>query len=366
MIKAPVAWRVLGCAFALLLAVQGCSEAPQGGQSRGPGGKGPPPPPVVAVAPVQDHEFVQAIEAVGTAFARENVTITANVTERVKRLNFSDGAYVTRGQILVELAAAEEGADLDQARAQLREADLQLKRVQSLARDGFASRSRLDEQIAERDGLRAQVDSLSARIADRVIRAPFSGVVGLRRVSPGMVATMGTPILELSDLSLIKLDFSIPETSLGALRAGQEIRAQAAAFPGEAFAGRVETIDPQIDPVTRAAQVRALIPNPTARLKPGMLMTVQIVQSVRRAPALPERAIIGLRDESAVLVYDSGSKTVRRLRVTLGQRDPGYVEIRSELPPGAQIVVDGVEKAQDGQTVTLTTEAGMRPAVAQR
>jgi len=328
----------------------------------GPAGGKAEKAPVVRVEPVGVRRFVTAVEAVGTAYAREQVVISTNVTERVGTLRVADGARVRKGDVLVELSRAEETADMAQARARLREADLQLERIRSLAGQGFASRARLDEQRAQRDALRAEVDSLEARIADRVIRAPFSGILGLRRVSQGMVAEAGTPILELSDISVIKLDFTVPETALAAIHVGQTLHARAAAFGDTVFDGRIESIDPQIDPVTRAAQVRALIPNADGRLLPGMLLTVDVVRSQKTAPAVPERAVLALRDESSVYVYRPQSRTVARQTITLGERQPGYIEVAGGLAPGTPVVVDGVNNIEDGQSVRLADKSA--PAAA--
>jgi membrane fusion protein, multidrug efflux system len=343
----------------LLLALAACGGSdggPQGkgGEGRGGGGGGDkkPPTPTVTVAPVANHEFVDALEAVGTARAIESVTISANVTERIKRLNFSDGQYVRKGAVLVELSASQEQADLSGARARLTQAQAQLDRQVSLLRDGWTTQSRVDEALAARDGARAAVEAISADISDRVIRAPFSGIIGLRDVSSGLVAGSSTAILELSDISTIRLDFTIPETSLAAVTVGQEVIGTSAAYAGERFTGRITAIDPQIDPVSRAATVRASLPNPQGRLKPGMLLAVQAVRSKRSALAVPEQAVVGNRDERSVFVVE-GDKTVSQTKVTIGAREPGLVEITGGLAAGTPIVVDGALKVRDGGTIKV-------------
>jgi membrane fusion protein, multidrug efflux system len=323
-------------------------------QAKDGGGKGDKKPtPTVTVAPVMVHEFVDALEAVGTARAIDSVIISANVTERIKRLNFRDGQFVRKGTTLVELSANQETADLAGSRARLKQAQAQLERLRPLLKDGFVTQSRMDEAQAARDSAQAAVDNIKAQISDRIIRAPFSGVVGLRNVSSGLVAGSATPILELSDISTIRLDFTLPEITLAAVTVGQEVIGKAAAFDGERFSGRITAIDPQIDPVTRAATVRASLSNRDGRLKPGMLLVVQAVRSKRRALAVPEQAVIGNGSEFSVFALEADGETVRQTRVTIGAREPGLVEITGGLPEGTRIIIDGALKVRDGGKVKV-------------
>lgn len=299
------------------------------------------------------RRFVDRIEAVGTGYARESVVISANVTERVKALHFHDGQSVTKGQVLAELSLSEESADLAQARARLKEAELQLERVRQLAERGFATRASLDQRTAERDAAAATVQSIQARIEDRIIRAPFSGIAGLRNVSPGLIVTAGTPLVEISDISTIKLDFTIPEAYLSQVDVGQEVEARVSAFDNEMFSGRITAIDPQVDPVTRAVKVRALIDNPRLKLRPGMLMTVGIIRKQREALSVPELAIVAEGREKFVYVVNPDGKTVSRTRILTGERQPGYVEVTAGLQPGDLVVSEGVVKLRDGAPVKI-------------
>jgi membrane fusion protein, multidrug efflux system len=330
-----------------------------GRNAQRPGGEKDKPASITA-AYVTPHDFVDALEAVGTAYARESVTLTADVTDRIKALRFQDGQYVRKGQILVELAQAEENANLSQARARLKETESQLARVQSLVKDGYATRARLEEQTATRDSARGEVASLEARVQDRFIRAPFDGVVGLRRISEGLMASSSTPILELSDTSQIKLDFAVPETALSAVRRGQNIQAIAAAYPDDRFAGQIDAIDPRIDPVTRAVSLRARIPNASGRLKPGMLLTVKIEQSRRSSLAVPEQAIVAEGDLKFIYKIDAAQKAVERVAVTTGAREPGLVEITGGIAAGAMIVVDGTVKLRDGAKIEISQTGGQK------
>ena len=316
------------------------------------------PPPLVQAAPATRHLFIDVIEAVGTAHANEQVIISSNVTERVERVLFDDGMAVTRGQLLAVLSQAQETAQLNGALAAELQAAAQYDRIDRLFERGFATRAQLDLQLAAAERARADAAQARAAIGDRMIRAPFSGRTGLRTISAGAVVQAGTPLVTVSDLSRIKLDFTVPETQLAALAAGQEIEASAAAFPGETFRGRIATIDPVIDPSSRAVMVRAILPNPGTRLKPGMLLAVRIRRGERVADAVPELAAIGNGEERSVFVLGPGN-VARSVTVTTGLRDGGLIEVNG-LPRGARVITEGILKVTEGMEVRLPERRGER------
>jgi membrane fusion protein (multidrug efflux system) len=332
-----------------LLALAACGGG--GDAGKGPGGRGGGgQAPSIVAATVQPMAFADRIEAVGTAYARESTTIASTVTERIVRLNFTDGEYVRRGQVIAELSRSEQAAGLNEAQARLTEAQQQLNRLRQLQNRGFATNARVDEQVALVNAARAQAGQAQAQIGDRVIRAPFSGVVGLRRISTGATVSPGTEIATISDLSQIKLDFSLPEVFLSSMRNGQAIEAQAAAYPGETFRGSVESIEPTVDPITRSVTVRAVLPNPEARLKPGMLLTVNVLANPRTALAVPELAIVPERDRSFVYKID-GESTALKTPIEVGVRQEGMVEVKRGLAAGDRIVAEGTIKVRDGGKV---------------
>lgn len=336
--------RALGpVSLALLLAACG-GTAPSG--PSGGGGR----PAEVVLHTVQALPWRDSIEALGTARANESVTITAKVTETVARVNFRDGDLAEAGQVLVDLTGQAEVAQLEEARAALKEAQQQLDRQQGLVEAGTIARSQLDTQVAARDSARARMDAIRARLADRVITAPFDGVLGFRQVSPGTLVTPGTAIATLDDISVIKLDFSVPETFFGALAAGQEIRARSAAWPGQDFAGVVRTIDSRIDPVTRTVQVRAEVPNPERKLRPGMLLTVQLYRPERQALVIPELALMQVGSTAFVYRVDEAGM-VQQVNVRPGARRRGEVEVLEGLAEGERIVLEGMVKVRPGAKV---------------
>ncbi|CCW19481.1 hypothetical protein EBBID32_38480 [Sphingobium indicum BiD32] len=323
------------------------------------GDKAPKPRPaaLVEAAPIATADFADTLDAVGTALANEQVILSAPVTERVTSINFADGGYVAKGQVIATMAIAQEQAELAAAQAQALQAGQQLQRVQALKARGFATAALLDQQLALANAAKASADQSRAAISDRVIRAPFGGWVSLRTVSPGAIVTAGTAIATVSDISRIKLDFTVPETRLSTIRAGQAIRAVSAAWPDRPFTGTIATIDPVIDPATRAVRVRAILPNPDRALKPGMLLTVNVVSRQRRSLALPELAVIGDGEEQFVFVVED--RKVKRVKVDTGIRQNGLVEILGGVKAGQMVVTDGVVKLSDGAPVRL---AGDKPA----
>lgn len=345
----------LAAAFLAALAACGSPEAGGGERNR--------QPPLVQTEPATTIRFVERIEAIGTARANEQVTLAAPVTERIMRLNFDDGGYVQRGQTIAVLAQGQESAQLSEAQARARQAGQQLQRIEALRNRGFATKSSLDEQVALAGEARAQAAEARASIGDRVITAPFAGWVSLRTISPGAVVSAGTEIATISDISRIKLDFSVPETMLAAIEPGLGIEARAAAFPDQPFRGTIDTIDPVINPNTRAVTVRAILPNPDRKLKPGMLLTVAVERAPRMSLSVPELAVVGEGENRFVYAVGQDA-TARRVQVRTGMRSGGRVEVLEGLKPGQRVVAEGVVKLTDGMKVRLAGagNAAARPS----
>ncbi|MBW2268139.1 MAG: efflux RND transporter periplasmic adaptor subunit [Deltaproteobacteria bacterium] len=307
--------------------------------------------PVVAVT-IDRHEFSDRIEAVGTARAKESVVITAQVTDTVVTVNFEDGQTVEAGDLLVGLTSAEESAQLAEAHANYTEAKRQHARVEELFAGASESRARLDEQLAARDAARARLRELEARLADRLIRAPFGGILGLRGVSPGTLLRPGDPITTLDDIDVIKLDFTVPESFLSALQTGLEVQAASTAYPGQSFAGIVTGVDTRIHPRTRAVTVRAELPNQGHRLRPGMLLTVDLETRRTLSPAVPEQALMSLAEQQFVVLVEQEDRA-RRVEVAIGRRLPGLIEILSGVAAGDRVIVEGVDRTRSGELVRL-------------
>lgn len=320
------------------------------------GGAGAKPLPVIVASAYVD-EFVDEVEAIGTLRANETVTLASTVTETVTAVNFEDGQRVKKGDILIEMTSAEEKALLDQQRALLNESAKQLERTRDLAKNGAASGTILDERQREYSAAKAGMAALQSRLEDHIIVAPFDGVVGLRNISVGALLQPATKITTLDDDSVMKLDFSVPSIFLPTLKPGVSIVATADGFQ-EKFSGTVASIDSQIDPVTRAVMVRALIPNPEGVLKPGLLMKVNLLKNPRDAIVIPENAIVPEARKHFVFVVDESQSPAKaeRREIKIGARRPGEVEAVSGLKAGEKVIAHGTMLVRPGAPVSITAE----------
>lgn len=317
--------------------------------SGAPGDKTPAPVAVISTV-VTAQPWRDSIEALGTARANESVTIAAKVNETVQRVHFDSGDYVEAGAVLVELSGRVELAELEEARAQFRETERDLERSRQLAERKLIPTSEIDAKVTARDAARARMDAIRARLSDRVITAPFDGVLGLRQVSPGTLLRAGDTITTLDDISIIKLDFTVPESFLSVLVPGLRVSARSVAWPDSEFVGQVQSVDSRVDPVTRAVTVRAQIINNERKLRPGMLLSVLVEQAPRTALVLPELALVHVGPQVFVFRIDANS-IVQQVPVSIGARRRGEVEITDGLHEGDRVVVEGTVKMRPGLRV---------------
>lgn len=339
-------------------AVFGGGSAPsapaQGGGGPGGGRGGGGPTSVVAVA-AEMHTFTDGLQAIGTAQARESIVLTPKVADTIRRLRFESGDRVRAGQVLVEMSSVEQAADMAEARASNQAAQEDLRRTQELFNRGFASQARLDTVQAAADAAAARLNAGGSRIADRTIRAPFAGVVGLRLASPGQYVRPGDQIGTLDDTSEIKLDFTVTETQIARIVQGVTLVARTAAYPDRTFTGTIANVDSRVDPATRTVRVRAMLPNEDGTLRPGMLMTVDVQSNPREALAIPEIAILDQIDGAYVyrVVAREGGQSVELARIRAGQRASGMAEVLEGLSAGDQVITEGVQSLRPGQPVQL-------------
>ena len=308
--------------------------------------------------PVVRRDIADTIEAVGTTQANESITVTAKVTDTVSAVRFSDGEFVQADEILVELTDSEQQALLREAEADVEDAQTQLKRLEDLLTRQSIPASEVDIARARYNGTRARYQSILARLEDRLIRAPFVGMLGFREVSPGTLVSPGTVITTLDDVSVIKLDFSVAEVYLGALSSGLELVAASAAFPGYKFSAQVQTVGTRIDPVTRTATVRAYIVNDELKLRPGMLMVIQLNINPRSALMVPEAALLQETDQAYVYVVDENNRAQQRY-IQTGQTQDGWVEVLSGLSQDQWVITEGTIKMRpNAQVLVKDNEAG--------
>ena len=340
-------WRAAAVGmFAAIMAVGVLpAEAQRGGQG----------PASVFTAPVQETEFSMHIEALGTLEARESVDLTLNVADRVTAIYFDDGDRVKQGKTLLSLAQGEQAALVDAAEATANEARQRYERTRQLAKEHTVSQSALDEAERDLNAAEAQLRAVQSRQKDRVLVAPFDGVLGFRMVSVGSYVRAGDVVAELIDDSQMKLDFSVPSIYLRSVRKGTAVQAETDDLPGMQFDGKVDTVGASIDPVTRSIRVRAILPNPDRVLKAGMFMKVTLLASPRRSLAIPEEAIEPVGPNSFVyaVVEKNGQLVAERRQIEVGLRQDGRVEVLGGLEAGDTIVTDGLIRVRDGAPVIV-------------
>jgi membrane fusion protein (multidrug efflux system) len=333
-----------------------------GSPAPGPGGGGRSnSPTLVTTVSVREERVEQNLEALGTARANESVDISSKTSNIVTAVRFRDGERVRQGQVLVQLDDATARADVAAAQATLTESETQYERARELLSTQAVSKSQFDQLEATLKANRARLQAAQARLEDTVIRAPFSGRVGLRRVSVGTLISPGDVITTLDDTSVIKLDFSVPENFVATLREGLAVRATAPAYPGRSFAGKVASIDSRVDINTRSVTVRALLTNEDGALKSGMFLNVALAKDDREAIVIPEEALTPEAEKQFVFVVADGRAQRREVRI--GGRRPGSVEIISGLDAGDSVVVEGTQKIRDGSPVSATERVVDAPSI---
>jgi membrane fusion protein, multidrug efflux system len=334
-----------------------------GGGPGGPGGRGAQE---VAEIRVIDRAFSDSFEVLGVARGRRSVDITSSTTELITRVFFSDGQRVAAGAPLVELRADEQDAGIIEAEARLRQARRDMERWASLAERGIAPRVTAEQARTDFETAEAALEGAQARRGERMIRAPFAGVLGLTTVTPGTLVNPGTVIATLDDISVVRVDFQVPERYLPRLRPGVASTARAEAYPGREFSGRIADLDTRIDPQTRALTARAEFPNPDLSIRPGMSMRVSVAQGERSAPAVPEAAV--QYEGSGAFVYriasDGERSTAQRIEVQAGVVEAGMVEIIQGLDVGDRVISSGLNRIQPGAAVQVAQTAGA-PAASQ-
>ena len=298
--------------------------------------------------------FADAVTAVGTARARQAVDLMAEAGGRVARIAFQPGDRVEAGTVLLELDDRAEQADLKAAEATLAEAEAAFGRQQSLNRSGSASDAAF--QTARAALLRAEAERDRALVAleDRSLRAPFAGIIGLSDLVEGQMIDPATPVATLDDLSVIEVDFSVPETLLPRLTRGQRAELTSAAWPGRVFMGEISRIDSRVNAATRSLALRAEIPNGDRALAGGMFLQVRLVLDERQRLAIPENALRVEGDRTLVMVAEGA--TARQVEIVTGQQQDGLVEVVSGLPPSARVIVTNLHRLSDGAPIEAVAQ----------
>lgn len=327
----------------------------------GPGGGGPRGLTGVEVAKVDRRPVAEEAVAVGSLRANESVTLRSEVSGRIERVGFTDGARVQRGAVLVSLDASVTAAEVEQTRAELALARANFDRTSELAQRNFVSQSAKDQAAANLKVQEARLKLAEARLAKADIRAPFSGVMGLRNVSPGDFVKDGADLAVLEDISTMKVDLRLPERYFGRIQPGQTVMLSFDSLPGKTFRATLRAIDAQIDANGRSLLARGTLANPDGALRTGMFARGRVVlRENPQALTVPEEAIIAQGAESVVWKVDGGKAL--RVKVETGLRRDARVEILSGLAFGDQVVTAGQLRLQrDGQDVRIIDPTARRP-----
>jgi len=309
----------------------------------------------VFVQTLQTHEFESRIEALGTLAPKEQVNLTLNAADRVASLYFTDGQRVKKGQVLLRLAQREQRALVEAEEARVAEARQQLARMNRLIASKAVSQAEVDDARGTLDSAIAQKDAVLSRQKDRVLVAPFDGVLGFRQVSVGSFVQPGNVVARLVDDSEMNLEFDVPSTFLRLLNTTSEIVTTTDDLPGRIFAGTITSVDNAIDPVTRAVTVRATLPNADRVLVSGMFMTVTVKADPRTVPAVPEEAVQPVGPRNFIYVVETQGDTLiaKRKEIQIGTFQDGLIEIKSGVTSGERIVVEGLLQVRDGAPVKI-------------
>jgi len=338
-------------------------EAPPAGAP----GRGGPPPASVFVEPVRAQAFANRVEAIGTLEANERADLTLSASDRVTAVYFEDGERVKAGKTLISLAQREQSALVEAAEATLAQANQELSRLEPLAAQGAVSQAELELARRNANAAAAQLRAVQSRQRDRVLVAPFDGVLGFRRVSVGSFVGPGDVVATLIDDSVMRLDFAVPSVFLGSLKPGLIIEARSSDVPGATYEGTVDSINNSIDPVTRSVRVRAMVPNEDRQLKAGMFVAVALLAQPREALSVPESALQPLGPETFVWTVSDGAAgpVANRVNIEVGLRQEGRVEVVAGLEAGQRVVTEGALRLREGANIIVRDQSILKPSVAE-
>jgi membrane fusion protein (multidrug efflux system) len=331
-----------------------------------------PPPEAVTSIVVKREQWPSTTAVIGTMEAVHGVMVSADLPGAVAKINFDSGKAVREGDVLVELDTRQERAQLAALEAQRDLAKVNFGRMQELVKEGVISRMEYDQATAQQRQTEANVGEIRATIARKTIRAPFTGVLGIRKVNLGQYLSAGSAIVQLQSLNPIYVNFGLPQQALGEVHVGRSLRVTSEDLVGKAFTGRVTALDSVVDQATRNVQVQATLANPEGKLHPGMFVQVEVVHGENRPViTLPASAISYAPYGDSVFVItdlkDPKGQTYRGVRqqfVKLEGSKGDQVAVVSGLNPGDEVVTSGVFKLRNGAAVQVNNKVqpGNSPA----
>lgn len=349
--------------LAIAFTAGACSKKQDGGEQAagGPPGGGMPPLPV-ETATIKSESLAAGLQTVGSLRADESVVVRPEIAGRIQRIHFSEGGRVAAGQPLFTLDGSLAQASLNEAAANLENSRRNANRTEQLSKEKLVAQSDYDRARATLGVDQARAASARTTLDKMMLRAPFSGVVGLRNVSVGEYVNVGQDLVTLVRLDPIKVDFSVPENALSQLSAGQKVTITIDAFPSDKFSGEVSAIDPVIDINSRSIRLRAQIANPDGRLRPGQFAKLSLQESGdANALLVPEQALMQAGDERFVWTVVGGK--AKKAVVKTGARVPGKVQVLSGLKAGDVVITAGQTKPMmhDGLDVAPLPPEGAQP-----
>ncbi len=309
----------------------------------------------VKTAKADVQEWQRQIVTLGTALAYDSAEIVSATSDYLTILKIAEGQPVKKGSLIAQLNDTEEQAKVNELKALLTEQNRQLMRLKNLTRTQASAQSLLDEQQAKVNATQAQLEALQARLAEMRIYAPFDGVLGLRQVSEGAFVSAGTVLTTLDDISTLKVEFNVPERYMAALQPQMPLQITNIAYGAQIFDGRIQALDPRLDPVTRTIKAHGVIDNSELKLRPGMLLNVTVTLAKAKVLTIPEKALVPLQNRQYVFVV-TADQTVKQVEVTLGERQPGWVEITSGIETGTEVVIEGTQKLRSGLQIVRTEQ----------
>ncbi len=323
------------------------------GQSGEESGGGEATAAAVTTRTPEEREILDTFGAVGTILPARSVSLAPMSDGRVTEVAIESGEAVAAGDVLLRLDDRAERAALDDARATLTETRAAFERYETLLEGDTASEARFEQARGTYQRARAAVEVAEANLADRTLKAPFGGILGVVGLDPGAQVDSATVLTTLDDLSIVEVEFSVPERYFAAAEVGQTVTLDGAIHADRTFEGKVTLVAPRVDANSRSFVVRATIPNDDRSLAGGMFMNVALVLGSRTALTLPDDAIIS--EGSATYVYVVADGTARRTDIVLGQTQEGRTAVTDGLAADAEVVVTGYDRLSDGDAVTVGT-----------
>jgi len=327
--------------------------------------KAGPPPESVSTAVAQEQSWEGTLSAVGSIAAVKGVSVSNESSGTVSRIAFESGSEVRQGDVLVELETSVERAQLASARARRALAEVSLQRATALFESRSIAQADLDNAESALDSTTADEKAIEAQIGRKVVRAPFAGRLGIRAVNLGQYLSPGAPVASLEATDSVYVDFTLPQQRLGSLDVGMPVRAEIAGTDGAPIAGTISAIDPAIDPVTRTIRVRATVPNPEERLRPGMFVNVTVVlPSQPPVVIVPSTAVLHAPYGDSVFLVEEkhdGNAKVRQQFVRLGESRGDFVAVNDGVKPGEEAVTAGAFKLRNGMKIAIKPDVRPPP-----